>query len=446
MLTLPHTRILNKGTKLPVLLLAVYTVLGILQLQHYFSWESTFFLLCVIAMGVVLKVDKSRPGSMRCGWIALFFLLLSWQIPVLTFRYATLITTLFFVTEFFFGRLQTLTFITAALIAPAINFVVNVFSFPIRLWLTGVAGNILAGINPQVTTTGNMILLGSNEFSVDPACMGLQMMLTSLLCGVMLIALYQRRYQKVLPLTGIVVVLVAISALNIIANLFRIILLVQFALPPETMAHDAMGIATLLIYVILPLLPGIKWMLQRYGKVNSAYNGVQPPPLYGWLLHAVLAAGIIGGHFFMTPRSTASGEMDQQVKHLSGYSYAVLDGHIVKQTKTNALLYVKGIPGFYFTDHQPMICWKGSGFGFYKIQEATIQGAKVYTAELKKENSTLYTAWWYESRTRRSSSQLEWRWDALCSGNNYYLVNITVEDKSLLEPEIRALLHTHLIQ
>ena len=446
MLTLPHTRILNKGTKLPVLLLAVYTVLGILQLQHYFSWESIFFLLCVIAMGVVLKVDQSRPGSMRCGWIALFFLLLSWQIPVLTFRYATLITTLFFVTEFFFGRLQTLTFITAALIAPAIDFVVNVFSFPIRLWLTGVAGNILAGINPQVTTTGNMILLRNNEFSVDPACMGLQMMLTSLLCGVMLIALYQRRYQKVLSLTGIVVVLVVIAGLNIIANLFRIILLVQFALPPETMAHDAMGIATLLIYVILPLLPGIKWMLQCYGKVRPAYNGVQPIPLYGWLLHAVLAAGIIGGHFFITPKSTASGEMDQQVKHLSGYSYAVLDGHIIKQTKDNALLYVKGIPGFYFTDHQPMICWKGSGFGFYKIQEATIQGAKVYTAELKKENSTLYTAWWYESRTRRSSSQLEWRWDALCSGNNYYLVNITVEDKSLLEPEIRALLHTHLIQ
>lgn len=446
MLTLPHTRLLNKGAKLPVLLLAVYAILGILQLQHYFSWKSTFFMLCVIAMGVVFKADRSRPGSTRCGWIALFFLLLSWQIPVLTFRYATLITALFFVTEYFFGRLQMLTFITAALIAPAIDFVVNVFSFPIRLWLTGVAGNILAGINPQVTTIGNMILLGSNEFSIDTACMGLQMMLTSLLCGVMLIALYQRRYQKVLPLTGILVVLVVIAGLNILANLFRIILLVQFALPPETMAHDAMGIATLLIYVILPLLPGVKWMLQRYGKVKSAAMGVQPPPLYGWLLHGVLVAGIIGGHFFMTEKKTASGETDQQVKHLPGYSYAVLDDHIIKQTTANALLYVKGIPGFYFTDHQPMICWKGSGFGFYKIQEANIQGAKVYTAELKKENSTLYTAWWYESRTRRSSSQLEWRWDALCSGNNYYLVNITVEDKSLLEPEIRALLYTHLIQ
>lgn len=447
MLTLPHIRLLTGRTKLPVLILpVVYTITGVLQLQHYFSWKSTFVMLCVIAMGVVFQPDRSRPGSTRCGWIALFFLLLLWQIPVLTIRYATIITALFFVTEYFFGRLQTLTFITAALIAPAIDFMVNVFTFPIRLWLTGVAGNILAGINPAVTTAGNMILLGSNEFSVDPACMGLQMMLTSLLCGMMLIAFYQRRYQKVLPFTGVLVVLLTIAGLNITANLFRIILLVQFALPPEAMAHDAMGIATLLIYVILPLLPGVKWMLQRYGKAKPVHTGVQPPPLYGWLLHGVLAAGIIGGHFFIPGKRAASGEMDQQVKHLPGYSYAVLDDHVIKQTRANALLYVKGIPGFYFTDHQPMICWKGSGFGFYKIAEVTIADTKVYTAELQKENTTLYTAWWYESRTRHSNSQLEWRWDALCSGNNYYLVNITVEKKSLLEPEIQTLLHTRLIQ
>ncbi|MBS0029181.1 exosortase N [Chitinophaga sp. 22321] len=447
MLTLPHTRLMERGAKLPALLLpAIYTMLGIIQLQDYFPWKHPFFLLSVIAMVLVCRIDHTRRGSTRCGWIALFFLLLSWQLPVFTFRYAVLITALFFVIEYFYGRLQPLAFITATLIAPAIDFVINVFSFPIRLWLTGMAGKLLAGINPAVTTSGNMILVGNNEFSVDTACMGLQMMLTSLLCGVMLIALYQRRYQKVLPVTGILVILMAVTGLNIIANLFRIILLVQFALPPETMAHDAMGIAALVVYVILPLIPGTRWMLQRYGKVRQPANPVKQPSLYGAVLQLVLSGGIIGGPLFITRVQTAGSETNPAVKHLPGYSYAKMDDHIIKQTSADALLYVKGIPGFYFTDHQPMICWKGSGFGFYRIQEVNIAGTKVYTAELKKENSTLYTAWWYESRTRRSSSQLEWRWDALCSGNNYYLVNITVEKGALLEPEIRRLLSTYLIQ
>lgn len=444
MLTLPHTRLFHGWTKLPALLLpVVYLVLGIFELPHYFAWKSVFFMLCIGAMGVVFQVNRLRPGSTRCGWIALLFLLLWYTIPVLTFRYATLITALFFVIEYFYGILQTLIFITAALIAPAIDFVVNVFSFPIRLWLTSVAGKILAGINPHVATTGNMIMLGKHEFSVDPACMGLQMMLTSFLCGVMLIAIYQRRYGKILPVTAVFVLLLAITGLNIIANLFRIILLVQFGLPPDTPAHEAIGIIALLAYVVLPLLPGVKWMLQRYGKTPLQRDDIPAPPGYGMALQLLLLTGIAVA---VTRGNNTPHKMDRQVKHLPGYSYVSLEDNIVKQTTAHSLLYVKGIPGFYFTDHQPMICWKGSGFGFYKIQEQTVQGARIYTAELKKDKSTLYTAWWYESRARRSSSQLEWRWDALCSGNKYYLVNITVEKETLLEPEIQRLLDAHLIQ
>ncbi|SEW40924.1 exosortase N [Chitinophaga arvensicola] len=447
MLTFVYTRFIERGAKLPAtLLLAVYFIVAILQLQHYFSWQSAFFGLSIITMGVVSEVDHTRPGSMRCGWIALLFLLLSWKTQVFTLRYATLITAVFFVIEYFYGRLSRLSFITAVLIAPAIDFAVNVFSFPIRLWLTGMAGKMLAGINPAVTTTGNMILLGNHEFTVDIACMGLQMLLTSLLCGIMMIALYQRRYHKELPALATFFILGVITVLNIIANLFRILLLVQFSLPPGTLAHDAVGIITLLVYVLLPLLLGIPWMLHRYGKAPAGNAVMNLAPVYGLGLQLLLAAGIIAGHFMLTKNMTTTTATTKQVKQLPGYSYTSLDDNIIKQTTADALLYVKGIPGFYFTDHQPMICWKGSGFEFYKVQEENIQGTKVYTAELKKDSSTLYTAWWYESRSHRSTSQLEWRWNALCSGNSYFLVNITVDKKALLAPEIKHLLSAHLIQ
>ncbi|MGO4290511.1 exosortase N [Chitinophaga sp. RAB17] len=446
MLTLLYKRCISRGAKLPASwLLAVYLVIGIMQLHAYFAWHNTFFILCVVAMVMVFRIDRTCVGSMRCGWVAMFFLLLSWQLPVFTLRYAALASAIFFVVEYFYGRIHLLTFITAILVTPAIDYAANVFSFPLRLWLTGMAGKMLAGVNPSITINGNVIQLGHNEFTVDVACMGLQMMLTSLLWGVMLIAFYQRRYQKTLPGILVGLVLTGIIGLNIIANLFRIILLVQFALPPDTAAHDAVGILSLLIYVILPLIPGIKWLLQRYGKA-AMERTFAAPHRYGLVLQLLLLLGIVAGYYLK--RNNAGSDMDSnsRVKTLPGYLQTIEADHVVKQTAADALLYIKPIPGFYFTDHQPMICWKGSGFEFFNVKEQTMQGVKMYTAELRKGNSTLYTAWWYENSTRRSSSQLEWRWDALCSGDNYYLINMTVEKKTLLEQKIGVLLHTHLIQ
>lgn len=446
MLTLLYTRCTSRGAKLPATwLLAVYIVTGIMELQAYFAWRSTLFILSVVAMVMVFRIDRTRAGSMRCGWVAMCFLLLSWQLPVFTLRYAALASAIFFVVEYFYGRIHLLTFITAILVTPVIDYAANVFSFPLRLWLTGMAGKILAGVNPTITTNGNVIQLGHNEFTVDVACMGLQMMLTSLLCGVMLIAFYQRRYQKTLPGILIGLVLMGITGLNIIANLFRIILLIQFALPPGTAAHDAVGILSLLIYVILPLIPGIKWLLQRYGKTVMEHT-IAAPRRYGLVLQLLLLGGIVAGHYLKRNNAGSDMERSTRIKILPGYTQTIETGHVIKQTAADALLYIKPIPGFYFTDHQPMICWKGSGFEFFNVQEQTMQGVKMYTAELRKGSSTLYTAWWYENSTRRSSSQLEWRWDALCSGDNYYLINMTVEKKALLEQKTGALLRAHLIQ
>lgn len=446
MLTLLYTRCTNRGAKLPATwLLAVYCCVAFYELQHYFAWRSAFFGLSLLAMGMVFRVNEALKGSTRCGWAALLFLLLSVIMPVLTLRYLVLMSATFFVVEYFYGRLQWLTFITALLITPVIDYVVNVFSFPLRLWLTGIAGNILATVNPAVTTSGNMIQLGQQAFSVDVACMGLQMMLTSLLCGVILIAFYQRRYQKVLPMMWGIGVLLTIAGLNIVANLFRIILLVQFALPPGTLAHDGIGILSLLVYVVLPMIPGIKWLLQRYGKATIV-SRPQLPRRYAPALQGVVLIGIIAAQVWGWHPAVAGNGIDSAVKTLPGYVRTNESDLVIKQTTANALLYVKPIRGFYFTDHQPMICWKGSGFEFSNVRERTIQGVQMYTATLQKDNDRLYTAWWYESSTHRSSSQLEWRWDALRSGSHYYLVNVTVENPVLLEQKISELLAAQLIQ
>ncbi|NLR58584.1 exosortase N [Chitinophaga polysaccharea] len=443
MLTLLDIHNLNRGAKLSAaMLLAVYFILAILQLQGYFEWRSPFFLLCVLTMMLVLQVDASRKGSTRWGWIALVFGLLSWQMPVFTLRYATLLTAAFFVVEYFYGRLSFLVALTAILASPAIDNITGVFTFPIRLWLSGMAGHLLHLVNPAITTSGNLILVGDSEFSVDTACMGLQMLLTSLLCGVALIALYQRKLQRVLSPVLLLLVLAFIVVLNVVANLFRIILLVHLVLPPGTAAHEMGGIVTLLIYVVLPLLFLLPRLIKRLGKARVQGPPAPVPYGYGMGLQLLLAAGIIGIHCWAPSKAAARA---MPVKRLPGYTYTVLPDNVVKATNAEALLYVKPVKGFYFTDHQPMICWKGSGFEFHKVKEASIGGNKIFIAELKKDSSTLYTAWWYESGAHATNSQLEWRWDAGINGNDYALVNVTVEKQFLLVPTVTNLLNAHLI-
>lgn len=443
MLTLLVIRNLNRGAKLSAaMLLAVYFILSILQLRDYFEWRSPFFLLCMLTMMLVFQVDASRKGNTRWGWIALVFGVLSWQLPVFTLRYATLAAAVFFVVEYFYGRLSFLVILTAILASPAIDNITGVFTFPIRLGLSGMAGRLLHLVNPAITTSGNLILVGNSEFSVDTACMGLQMLLTSLLCGVALIALYQRRLQRVLSSPLLLLVLVFIIVLNVITNLFRIILLVQFALPPGTAAHEMGGIVTLLIYVVLPLLFLLPRLIKQFGKTPVPGPPAPVPFGYGMGLQWLLAAGIIGIHCWAPSKAAAH---PMPVKRLPGYTYTILPDNVVKATNAATLLYVKPVKGFYFTEHQPMICWKGSGFEFHKVKEASIGGTRIFMAELKKDNSTLYTAWWYESSARATNSQLEWRWDAGINGNSYALVNVTVEKQVLLLPAVTNLLHAHLI-
>jgi hypothetical protein len=46
-------------------------------------------------------------------------------------------------------------------------------------------------------------------------------------------------------------------------------------------------------------------------------------------------------------------------------------------------------------------------------------------ANLQKDGSILYTAWWYEHKNHRTNNQMEWRINNLKKNRDYHLVNIT---------------------
>ena len=99
---------------------------------------------------------------------------------------------------------------------------------------------------------GNTVISASGEFAVDPACMGLHMLSVSLLFGILLAGLLQRKLQKRLPAAAAVGFLLFLFALNLAANLCRMIILIQFAILPGAALHDLTGIVCLLLYVCIP--------------------------------------------------------------------------------------------------------------------------------------------------------------------------------------------------
>src|SRR5688572_6750645 len=234
------------------LLMTGYVILSIIALNDYLSFQSLNFILGLLALPLTLQVQQQEKRSYRFAWVVLICVILCFIMPVSTLLYFAIWFALFFLSECFYTKISMLGIFTISLMSPVFQYLINTFSFPIRLELTRIAGILFNAIDTEVVVKGNVIIHQGNEFSVDPGCMGLSMMEASLLLGIMLIGFYQRHFQRRLRNWKLLFYLATIVALNIIANLLRIILLVQFSVLPGTFSHELAGIICLILYVFLP--------------------------------------------------------------------------------------------------------------------------------------------------------------------------------------------------
>ena len=126
----------------------------------------------------------------------------------------------------------------------------------------------------------------------------------------------------------------------------------------------------------------------------------------------------------------------QAAPALNNYKVSRVNAGVLKLENERSLVYIKPISGFYSTDHNPMICWSGSGYVFEQVREREVNGLKLYSAVLTNGAAQLYTAWWYDNGTNRTIAQLQWRWDVLRGANDYAVVNVTVASEAELETAI----------
>jgi exosortase N len=395
----------------------------------------------ILALPLVTTIQPGHVNNKRYGIVAAILAIVTVLLPVNTLLYFTIAFAGLFIVESYLGKVNWLPVCMIFLLSPVFEFAANVFSFPIRLELTSWAGQMMNRVLGHVTVEGNMIFCNGNEFSVDPACMGLNMMITSLVLQLVVIAMYQRKYKLQLVWWQVTGLLMVAFVLNVISNLFRIISLVWFNILPGTYMHDVVGVACLLLYVIVPVLVLTQLVIRYKGRPVALQPHKTTP--FPWEkrvgIHLVLLSLICWAAGTVVNKKKAIDNSSATVTSINGYETTRVTAEIVKLQNSQSLIYIKHIPGFYNADHHPMICWRGSGYLFKQVKQETIGKQFVYTALLENGKDHLYTAWWYDNGARRTIDQLSWRSQMLSGARSYSVVNVTAENKQQLIREIRTL-------
>lgn len=416
-----------KRTNYPMLLFgSIYLITAYIGLKSYLLSFSTNGLL---GMGVVLLTINIRPTektSSRFLYLALLFAASYLLVPAKTLLFASIAMALCFLIESWAGKVNFMPLFALVFMSPIFTYISDVFSFPLRLFLTSLAVALMRPLLPGVRAEGNMVITDSSEFSVDPACMGLFMLVTSLLAALMLVAIVQKRMQRQLSVFNLIAVMITIVVLNIISNLFRIICLVYFTIAPGTIMHEAIGLTCFITYGLLPALFFIRFWISKFGRPIEKITNSDPLPVsqftfakHGFLSITILMLAIWGGG------KTVNSHLNVPLISANGYTVSHLPDKVIKLQNEAALIYVKPIAGWFSSDHQPMICWSGSGYEFKQVQQKVIAGHTVYTSVLQNGKDKLFSAWWYYNGSEITTSQWVWRRNSLTTGQRYALVNVT---------------------
>lgn len=411
--------------------LAIATILGVPVWMDYLQGSFLFYFTLLLAP-FVLYCQHTGTSSTRYGWWSIWALLGHLYLGINVLFLAGYLFFVLFLVEWQWGKLNSLSIYWIFLLSPLTIFLFGIFSFPIRLKLSEIANYFLSFVVPNINCQGNMLVLEGVEFSVDEVCMGLNMVGYSYLAILVLLAQLEKKAAVQLSKPIIFGILSLGTCLILIANLLRIIVIVFFKAMPGTSLHELLGLASWIIYVILPSYFIIKISVQKWGKNIVAQAPYQIPKQQAYsIITSCLILLALGGYNNLSkdknpPKATVyfeAGNLDQSTAK---------DG-VLQLKNEEVLIYVKPAAPAYRADHAPNICWKGSGYEFRKEATKTIQGIEVMYAQLQKGDEVLHTVWWYDNGVHQTASQLDWRWNSLKGQGGYQLINVTTENIELLE-------------
>lgn len=412
-----------------LLLLAAIPILGNYILPNI----STF--LCLLLAPIALKVRYKESYSMRYFLPAMLCFLFFFLVKMKIFFLLGVGMSLFFVIESQVGKLSEIPLLLLAVFSPTLSYLANIFTFPIKLSLSKWAANSLNMIGIKVIETGNYFEMQGMSFSVDTACMGLNLLITACILTLLWIAFSEIQQQKRLPFLLTIALLLTTFLLVIFANFNRIVMLVVLHSLPNTLGHEMVGLLSLGLYVCLPIYFLIQKSYEKWGVSlkNKPILEKKEFMLKKYLFPMLLAScGILS--FTFTPAKITDIALSSIEK--KGFQKEIMAENIVKFSNNSTIIYLKPAAKFWGCDHSPLICWAASGYEFEKIQVKTVANVQIYVAELVStdpKNPTLYTAWWYDNGTEKTISQTTWRWKMMRGAADFRLINVSTLSKDELE-------------
>ena len=404
---------------------------------NYLPLNFSLFLGVLFAPFIIQKVGN-RSHRFLVPALVLGGLLCFIQTNSIYYFFALLV--LLYMLEAGWGRLNNLPLFLGLVLSYVSQQILNNWSFPIRLQLSAYVGEVIRFLGYQVEVTGNIIILDGMPFSVDPACMGLKMMVTAQLLALVMLGYYERKKQIVFSIKEISAYLVVAMGLTVVANFTRILALVLFHILPENPLHELMGLLALGVYVLLPIYFLLAFLLenrqayQAQLKIRSVVNLV-PAALPKITLIALLA---IHGYLAKQPIPTITAPYPMAV--LEDFTQSQTENGMLKLENDSTLIYIKPPVQFFQGNHDPRVCWSGSGYEFANIQVEQIGATSIYTAILKHKEDQFYTAWWYDNLQVQTIEEWQWRWDLFQGKQGYYLVNVSSLDRVNLRKQAKALL------
>ena len=431
----------NKEKALLAFLLFVGILGGALVFTlSYFSNINVLIGLCLFPLSFFISGSK-RNNFVYTGLFALFAsLALAYGVRI--FYYFAIAFYFLWLVELFVGRLNVLILFLIVFMSPFFIQVVTILGFPLRLMLSNYAGALLNMVGANVQVQGNMMVLGEAMFSVDEACMGLNMLAISMLMGVFALAYRYRLSGAVLGFYSSGIFFSIVFILNMVTNVIRIIALVYFHIPPENPMHALVGILCLVVYVVIPLHFLTGWFVRKYGKLK---NDQESQPVFNrsnLVFIIILPLAVLGVGASMKHNGQASSIGHANVR-FGQLTPEILGDGVTKVSTKELLIYVKIIPEFFTGEHTPLMCWKGSGYEFSGVTTVAVSGVTIYKGTLIKDGKTLHTAWWYSNGQIKTISQLDWRMRMLKGEGKFCLVNVTAVDEQKLMDSINSMFTTN---
>lgn len=420
------------------------TLLLFIWLQKDYFIPSFQIILAILMAPFVFRVRKSERVSYRYAIAAIVLLLLYYYLTISVLLFVSTGCLVLFSIESRFGRIGLLPFFFLICISPALNYLVNSSTFAIRLELSKYAALFLNAIGHAVENKGTyFVLQDGSRFNVDSACIGLKLFNTGLSIAILLLGFSEQREKKSLRILPMLSIFLITIALLVLTNLLRIIVIVLFKSEAGSVSHDMLGIASLLLYTILPVYFIINYSVKRFGKsfVSETKTPLVTKPSNSVLIIVLCITSIL---VFTSVKKTLQQTIkDEKLSRLiiPGYTKALKEDGVFEFRNANSLIYIKPANKGYESDHPPTMCWQGSGFRLEEINEKNYNGFNILCATLKRDTIVQYTAWWYDNGSDKTIEQWRWRFS---HGEPYRIINITTKTRPALEALCKSYLNQKL--